>query len=53
MGEGEADAAGSAGDEDVTVGNWDLDWTGTDDEVEEGEENERKENKEREERVCH
>jgi hypothetical protein len=37
----------------MAVVDWDLDWTGTDYEVEYGEENERKEDEEGEERVCH
>jgi hypothetical protein len=37
----------------MAVVDWDLDWTGTDYEVEYGKENERKEDEEGEERVCH
>lgn len=53
VGEGEADAAGSAGDEHVAVLDRDLDRAGPDQEVEEAEEEEGKENEEGEVRVRH
>lgn len=53
MSECEADAARSAGDEDVAVLDWDLDGAGSYQEVEDGEEEQREENEEGEECVRH